>query len=178
MFTFSLIGSYISYYFTNREAPIRLCLEYAQVQNDKYAEALRIADARKFVNTVGFCTASFGMMIMSFPFVCSDGSDVYAFLGMNVTLDALGFARGGFGVNHLDICDELHAGFVISIVNVCGTFGGVVGVPLTGWLLDKGGGTSSKEGWMLAFGLSSLFCLLGASLFCKAASGQKTLTRD
>jgi hypothetical protein len=58
----------------------------------------------------------------------------------------LGFSRGGFSVNHMDIAPK-YAGMVMGISNTAGTVSGVIGVAVTGAILDRWGGADKVAGW-------------------------------
>lgn len=102
-------------------------------------------------------------------------NEYFAIILISCALGSLGLARGGFSINHLDICDAHHAGLVISLVNVSGTIGGVIGVPLTGRLLEYGGGANSSTAWAYAFSLSAVLCGFGALIFQFFAEGRKVI---
>jgi ACS family sodium-dependent inorganic phosphate cotransporter len=53
-------------------------------------------------------------------------------------LGALAITWGGFISNHLDIAPR-HADVLMGITNTAGTIPGVVGVAVTGWLVDASG---------------------------------------
>jgi len=101
-----------------------------------------------------------------------EGSTITGFVVSSSILAALGFSRGGFSINHLDIAPG-HAGVVIGMSNTAGTLAGIVGVSLTGHILKMYGGAASTEGWAVVCGISSCLCAAGAVLFMLFAEGAK-----
>jgi ACS family sodium-dependent inorganic phosphate cotransporter len=92
------------------------------------------ATARKTVNTLGFLSSAAALMLM--PGAGQYGVS-YGVLVTTLTLGCLGFSRGGFSVNHMDIAPK-YAGMVMGISNTAGTVSGVIGVSVTGYILDMG----------------------------------------
>jgi hypothetical protein len=157
------------------------------------------------------------------------------------TLGALGFARGGFSVNHMDIAPK-YAGVVMGLSNTAGeraagrrqaagrahgrralgrgrgwgggrvrqavravarwgvlvacaralrrytlipgtaprpspnppgTLSGVIGVALTGRILDANGGAAAAAGWYQAYALAAGICVKAAITFNVFARGEK-----
>ncbi|CAL5424129.1 unnamed protein product [Camellia sinensis] len=84
----------------------------------------------KVLNTVGFLVASIALMVLP-HFRTSDGA-VYC---SSVALGSLALARAGFAINHMDIA-PMYAGIIIGVSNTAGTLAGVIGVDLTGKLLE------------------------------------------
>lgn len=52
-------------------------------------------------------------------------------------------------------------------------YAGVVGVALSGRLLEHAGGAAVRAGWQHAFGVSAVLCLAGSSVFVRFARGDK-----
>lgn len=126
-----------------------------------------VATGRKFINTIGFIAAICMLMLM--PAASSPGQGL---LYTTLTLGSLGFARGGFSVNHMDIAPK-YAGAVMGVSNTAGTLGGVFGVAITGRLLEWAGGAEHAAGWYQAFSLAGLQCGLGIFVFIMFARGEK-----
>eukprot|EP00983_Pelagomonas_calceolata_P046302 1140097-Pelagomonas_calceolata.AAC.2 len=89
-----------------------------------------------------------------------------------LTLGALGFARGGFSVNHMDIAPK-YAGVVMGISNTAGTLSGVIGVAITGRILDWYGGSAVLGGWYQAHALAAIICLGATVIFFSFARGDR-----
>lgn len=126
--------------------------------------AYRVAAARKAINTVGFWGTSIALLAMPAARTLRGGT-----LATTATLAAAAFARGGFSVNHMDIAPA-HAGILMGISNSAGTLAGVIGVAVTGVMLDKSQGLA---GWWAALMLCALQCLAGSFLFLTGARGER-----
>ncbi|CAL8466206.1 g5742 [Coccomyxa elongata] len=96
------------------------------------------AGGRKAVNTLGFWGTAGALLLM--PMAGSAAGGVAA---TSLALGAAGFARGGFSVNHMDIAPR-HAGVFMGLSNTAGTIAGVVGVAVTGWMLEAAGSAKRK----------------------------------
>ncbi|KAK9804281.1 hypothetical protein WJX72_004509 [[Myrmecia] bisecta] len=126
-----------------------------------------VARARKLVNSIGFWGAACALMFM--PAASSVSSGVRA---TSCALGMAALARGGFSVNHMDIAPK-YAGVVMGISNTAGTLSGVVGVAVTGLLLQHTSGASSLAGWWLALSAAALQCIGGSLFFLAAARGER-----
>ncbi|CAD7973589.1 unnamed protein product [Amoebophrya sp. A120] len=99
----------------------------------------------------------------------STSSAACASLAISAAFFGLGFSRGGFGVAHLDINDGKDAGYLIGVVNLAGTLGGVLSVPATGYILTASGGAPVRSGWMITLAVAAAWCLVSAVFFCRYA---------
>lgn len=126
-----------------------------------------VGRARKVVNTLGFSTAIVALMAM--PGASGVASGV---LFTTLTLGTLGLSRGGFSVNHMDIAPK-YAGMVMGFANTAGTLAGVVGVAVTGFILEAGGGAGSSQGWYTAHAVSASLCGIAAIIFAIFARGDR-----
>ncbi|CAK0786033.1 hypothetical protein CVIRNUC_009246 [Coccomyxa viridis] len=124
------------------------------------------AGGRKAVNTIGFWGA--GLALLAMPMARTVGAGLAA---TSATLGLAGFARGGFSVNHMDIAPR-HAGVVMGISNTAGTVAGVIGVAVTGFILDHAG-DGTNRGWWQAFMVASAMCWGGSLLFISSAQGER-----
>ena len=82
---------------------------------------------------------------------------------------ALGFSSftvSGFGPNHLDVAPR-YAGLLLGITNTVATIPGVVGVALTGWLVDTTGSYNS------VFLMVAAVNIVGVVVWLLFASGRK-----
>lgn len=127
--------------------------------------SIPVAFGRKIVNTFGFLTSALGLFFMS-----RAGSLNQGLFWTTMTMGSLGFSRGGFSVNHMDIAPRF-AGIVMGIENTAGTLSGVIGVAVTGWILELNGGGVHQSGWIQAFMISATLCLLGSVFFIKSGRG-------
>jgi len=83
-------------------------------------------------------------------------------------LGANAFTAAGFAPNHLDLAPD-HAPVLIGITNTAGTMPGLVGVFITGWLVDRTGGYDA------AFLLSAFVCLFGAAIWLLFSKGERVV---
>jgi ACS family sodium-dependent inorganic phosphate cotransporter len=72
----------------------------------------------------------------------------------------------GFGVNHLDIGPR-YAGILLGFSNTAGTIPGILGVTLTGMILDATGS------WQLVFMISAGIYVFGALVWLIFATGER-----
>jgi ACS family sodium-dependent inorganic phosphate cotransporter len=80
---------------------------------------------------------------------------------------ALGsFVVGGFSVNHMDIAPR-HAGTLMGVTNTAGTIPGVVGVYVTGVILQATGS------WTFVFQLTAAVTFAGLVVFLLFGSGRR-----
>jgi ACS family sodium-dependent inorganic phosphate cotransporter len=67
----------------------------------------------------------------------------------------------GIGVNHFDLAPR-HAGFLFGLLNSVGVLPGVLGVPITGWILEATG-----NNWVPVIILTALHYVIGLAIwFC------------
>ena len=128
---------------------------------------MSVGASRKLVNSVGFvlgAAALVGMPMAKAP----DTGLMFATL----TLFFHGIARGGFSVNHMDVAPR-YAGVVMGMSNTCGTIAGIVGVSVTGMILDSFGGGENRSGWSAAFVLAAALDVGGALVFAAVARGER-----
>ena len=91
-----------------------------------------------------------------------------AVLLMCGALGALAMTWGGFISNHLDIAPR-HADVLMGITNTAGTIPGVVGVTVTGWLVDASGSYTS------AFVLAACVNVFGAVVWALFATARRVV---
>lgn len=72
-------------------------------------------------------------------------------------LGALGLTWAGYAPNHLEIAPK-HADILMGVTNTAGTLPGIIGVAVSGWLLDTTGSYVSV--FMLAAGITSVGALI------------------
>ena len=76
------------------------------------------------------------------------------------------FALSGFAVNHLDIGPR-YAGILLGFSNTAGTLPGIIGVTLTGMILDATGS------WQLVFLISAGIYVFGLIVWWLFATGER-----
>ena len=129
---------------------------------DKMIEAGRSTTfVRKLMQTVGLLGGGVCLLLLR------DASTPMA--ALLLLCAALGISScnvSGYGTNHLDIAPK-YAGFLLGITNTIGTIPGVVGVALTGWLVDTTGSYDS------VFVMVAVINIIGVAVWLKFASGEK-----
>ncbi|KAM5584541.1 putative anion transporter 5 [Rosa sericea] len=132
---------------------------------------LSVTNTRKFLNTIGFIVASLALMAIPI-FRTSDG----AVFCSSVALGFLALGRAGFAVNHMDIAPR-YAGIVMGVSNTAGTLAGIIGVDLTGKLLETArtadSSLSSPESWRLVFLIPGLLCIFSSFVFLLFSTGER-----
>ena len=116
---------------------------------------------RKTMQTVGLLGGAVFLLLLRE----ADSANV-AVLLMCGALGIASFCISGFGTNHLDIAPK-HAGVLMGITNTVGTVPGVVGVALTGWLVDTTGSYDS------VFVMVASVNLVGTVVWLLFAKGEK-----
>lgn len=127
---------------------------------------MTIVFSRKLVTTLGFSLAIISLLRMPHATDWREGV-----MYTTMALSSLGLCRGGWAVNHMDIAPR-HAGIVMAIANGAGTLAGVIGVLLTGKILEAMGGPTETAAWSLALGVVALICLTALVTFLCLARGE------
>lgn len=108
---------------------------------------------RKVMQTIGF--GSYATILMLVGYVTSP----MLAIGLMTLGFALGaFAVGGFLVNHLDIAPK-HAGLLMGMSNTAGTIPGIIGVTVSGLILQW------TDSWALVFQVAAVINLLGLAFY-------------
>ncbi|CAI9112641.1 OLC1v1013112C1 [Oldenlandia corymbosa var. corymbosa] len=132
---------------------------------------LSITKTRKLLNTVGFLVASISLVTLPY-FRTSDG----VVFCSSVALGFLALGRAGFAVNHMDIAPR-YAGIVMGVSNTAGTLAGIVGVDLTGRLLEAAKASNldltSPDSWKAVFSIPGLLCVLSSFVFMLFSTGER-----
>ncbi|KAJ0669083.1 putative major facilitator superfamily, MFS transporter superfamily [Helianthus annuus] len=132
---------------------------------------MSVTNTRKVLNTVGFLVSSFALIAIP-HFRTPDG----VVLCSSLALGFLALGRAGFAVNHMDIAPR-YAGIVMGVSNTAGTLAGIIGVGLTGQLLEaskaKDSDLSSPESWKMVFFIPGLICILSSFVFLIFSTGER-----
>ncbi|KAK9007841.1 hypothetical protein V6N11_074757 [Hibiscus sabdariffa] len=132
---------------------------------------MSVTKTRKFLNTIGFIVAALALMALPI-FRTSSG----AILCSSVALGFLALGRAGFAVNHMDIAPR-YAGIVMGVSNTAGTLAGIIGVDMTGRLLEAAkieySDLSSPESWRSVFSIPGLLCILSSFVFLLFSTGER-----
>ena len=118
---------------------------------------------RKLMQTIGFGGISLSLLVVGYV------ETVWLAITIMTLGNALGaFVTGGFAVNHMDIAPR-HAGTLMGITNTAGTIPGIIGIYVSGMILDSTGS------WVLVFQLAAAVTLFGLICYLLMASGKKQI---
>ncbi|XP_034229588.1 probable anion transporter 5 [Prunus dulcis] len=132
---------------------------------------LSVTATRKLLNTSGFIVASLSLMALPI-FRTSLGAVICS----SVALGFLALGRAGFAVNHMDIAPK-YAGIVMGVSNTAGTLAGIIGVDLTGKLLEAAkfahSDLSNPESWRSVFMIPGVLCIFSSLGFLLFSTGER-----
>lgn len=132
---------------------------------------MSVTKTRKLLNTLGFVVAS--CALMSLPLFRTPNGVVFC---SSVALGLLALGRAGFAVNHMDVAPR-YAGIVMGVSNTAGTLAGIVGVDLTGRLLESAKAAqldlTSPESWRAVFLIPGLLCIFSSIVFLVLSTGER-----
>jgi ACS family sodium-dependent inorganic phosphate cotransporter len=120
-----------------------------------------VGKVRKLMQTIGFGGISLALMVV--------GTVESAWMAISIMAvgSALGaFVTGGFAVNHMDIAPR-HAGTLMGITNTAGTIPGIIGVFVSGMILELTGS------WALVFQVAAGVTLFGLVFYLLFSSSEK-----
>ncbi len=139
-----------------------LCLNGAGAIGDALiARGLRVVTVRKLMQTIGAGGTSAALLVLT-QVQTAEGAVVLMCIS-----SLFGAAvAAGFACNHLDIAPR-HAGALMGLSNTAGTIPGVIGVTVSGWLVDVTGS------WSIVFVVAAAIKLLGLAFFLVFAKGEK-----
>jgi len=125
------------------------------------ARGMDVTRVRKLMQTIG--AGSIGTALALVGFVDS----AWAAIAIMTVGNALGaFVTGGFAVNHMDVAPK-YAGTLMGITNTAGTIPGIIGVFVSGLILELTGS------WALVFLAASGVTVFGLVFFVLFASGRR-----
>jgi MFS transporter, ACS family, solute carrier family 17 (sodium-dependent inorganic phosphate cotransporter), other len=117
---------------------------------------------RKGCQSVAFAAPAFAMLLSTYF------DDPYATVGLlTVGIAFQSFSYAGLYSNHQDLSPK-YASILLGITNTCGALPGVIGVPLTGYLIKE-----TQEWELSMFGPAIVFYMLGILVFWKWGSGER-----
>jgi len=120
-----------------------------------------VVRVRKLMQSIGFGGIAATLAVVGYV------ESAWAAIGLMTVGTALGaFVTGGFAVNHMDIAPE-YAGTMMGITNTAGTIPGVIGVFVSGLILEWTGS------WALVFQVASAITVFGLVFFLAFASGER-----
>ncbi len=120
-----------------------------------------VGKVRKLMQTIGFGGISTALLIVG------EVESVWLAITIMTIGNALGaFVVGGFVVNHMDIAQK-YAGTLMGITNTAGTIPGIIGVFVSGLILELTGS------WALVFQVTAGVTLFGLVFFLMFSSSKK-----
>uniref|UniRef100_J3NBV5 Major facilitator superfamily (MFS) profile domain-containing protein n=1 Tax=Oryza brachyantha TaxID=4533 RepID=J3NBV5_ORYBR len=94
----------------------------------------------------------------------------------SISLGFLALGRAGFAVNHMDVAPKF-AGIVMGVSNTAGTLAGIVGVGLTGNILEGAKASNmdltNSETWKTVFFVPGYLCIFSSVIFLIFSTGEK-----
>lgn len=125
------------------------------------ARGMDVGRVRKLMMTVAFGGLGAALLVVGYVHTA------WMAIAIMSAGTALGsFVVGGFSVNHMDIAPR-HAGTLMGVTNTAGTIPGVVGVYVTGVILQATGS------WTLVFQLTAAVTIAGLVVFLLFGSGRR-----
>ncbi|MBM5811729.1 MAG: ACS family MFS transporter [Gammaproteobacteria bacterium] len=124
---------------------------------------VNVTTVRKLMQSAGLLGAGLCLLLAR-----DAPTPVAALLVMCCALGALGFTWAGFAPNHLDIAPR-HADVLMGLTNTAGTVPGVIGVAVTGWLVDQTGSFDA------AFVLAAAVAAAGTLVWLLFATGRRLI---
>lgn len=126
--------------------------------------------ASKLITGVGLSSALVAFFTMALATTAATGT-----LTTSAALAALAVSRGGWSTNHAEICAPEHGSMLFSVANCVSSITSVVGITVTGWLLDAFGGAEDVSAWTAAMGMVGGLCGVCGVYYVVAAGGDQVL---
>ena len=122
---------------------------------------MEVGRVRKLMQTIGFGGVATALLIVGHVH-----SAPMAIAIMTLGNGIFAFTAGGFFVNHMDIAPR-SAGTLMGITNTAATIPGIIGVYVSGLILDATGS------WALVFDVAAGIALFGLVFYLIFASGKR-----
>lgn len=151
MLVFSILGGLLYSWMVNKRGWSKAC-------------------ASKVITTGALYLALCAFLAMRFATTALTGT-----LVVSAALGALAFSRGGWSTNHAEIAAPEHGSMLFSVANCISSITSVVGISVTGKLLDAFGGARSGTTWMVAMGLVGALCGVCGTFYAIAAGGDRVI---
>ncbi|MDJ0849042.1 MAG: ACS family MFS transporter [Myxococcota bacterium] len=120
-----------------------------------------VVRVRKLMQAIGFGGIATALAVVGYV------ESAWAAIAVMSVGTALGaFVTGGFAVNHMDIAPK-YAGTMMGVTNTAGTIPGVIGVYVSGLILEWTGS------WTLVFQTAAAITLFGLLFFLAFAKGER-----
>ena len=132
-----------------------------QVADRMVRSGMAVIRVRKICQSIGFGGLAAALFVV--------GEVEIAWLAITIMCvgNALGaFVTGGFAVNHMDIAPN-HAGKLMGITNTFATIPGIIGVTVSGFILETTGS------WALVFQVAGAVTVFGLVVYLLLAQGEK-----
>jgi ACS family sodium-dependent inorganic phosphate cotransporter len=122
-----------------------------------------VGRVRKLMQTIGFGGLATALLIVG------EVESAWAAIAVMSVGMALGaFSTGGFAVNHMDLAPK-YAGTLMGLTNTAGTIPGVIGVFVSGLILEATGS------WALVFQVAAGITLIGLAFYLLFSSGRRLI---
>ena len=149
---FTMIPSIASFFFLNVAG---------SVADRMIRSGMPVARVRRICQSIGFGGIATSLLVVGYV------QDVWLAIAIMTVGNCIGaFVTGGFAVNHMDIAPK-HAGTLMGITNTAGTIPGIIGVYVSGLILQATGS------WILVFQVAAGVTLFGLVFFLAFARGEK-----
>jgi len=126
------------------------------IADNLIAKGVRILSVRKTLQTLGMVAPALCLAYCSYATGLT-AIQAASFITLGSALSAL--TVGAVSCNHFDISSKKNAGTIFGIGNTASCIGGLVGVPISGFVYDQ------THSWSLVFGLFAFHYLGGAYLY-------------
>jgi ACS family sodium-dependent inorganic phosphate cotransporter len=127
------------------------------------ASGRSVTFVRKSMQVVGSAGPAIALIVLG-----ATDDAITAVILLTVAIGLAAFSFAGFASNHLDI-SPAHAGAIFGISNTAGTIPGIIGVALTGMLVDQTGSYAS------AFYVTAGIYFVGLVFFLAFGTGKKII---
>ena len=127
------------------------------------ASGRSVTFVRKSMQVVGSAGPALALIALA-----ATQNAVVAVVLLSLALGLAAFSFAGFASNHLDVSPR-HAGAIFGISNTAGTVPGIIGVALTGILVDQTGSYAS------AFYVTAAVYIIGLAFYLAFGTGKKII---
>ena len=111
---------------------------------------------KRLVRQVMQATSMLGMAFFMVLASTSASTIVEGMVYITLAMGIYNLSVAGMAINHMDIAPK-HAGVIYGIGNTAGQVPGIIGVWMTGWLLDV-----THQNWVVVFSLAAVICVVGS----------------
>lgn len=122
---------------------------------------MSVTRVRKLMMTIAFGGIATSLALVG---LVEDAVTAIAIMTVGSALGA--FAVPGFFINHMDIAPQ-HSGTLMGITNTAGTIPGIIGVSVSGWILQTTGS------WAILFSVAAGVTVFGLIFYLLFGSGER-----